>query len=109
MSSIIRRLAGPVAFATLLVIGSLGTAQAVDGIRTQSNTCNWENYSWNELTPGEQRAWSRLGWNSKEWESDDDAATPASATKDWDELDNGERTAAWQLGYTQWTWDRDCP
>jgi len=104
----IRKLAGSAAFATLLVFGTLGAAQAVDGIRVQSNTCAWENFSWEDLTPAEQRVWARLGWNARLWDSDDDAA-PASADKDWSELSNAEHTAAWQLGYTQWSWDRDCP
>ncbi len=109
MSITIRKLAGSAAFAMLLTVGTLGAAQAAEGIRVPSNTCVWEDYGWQDLTPAEQRVWAKLGWNSKLWDSDDDAAMPASATKDWTELNNAERAAAWQLGFTQWSWDKDCP
>jgi hypothetical protein len=109
MLSPIRRLAGAAAFAMLLLIGPLGAAHAFDGIRVPSNTCAWEDFSWDELTLAEQRVWARLGWNARLWDSPDLNAVPTSALKDWTELNNGERTAAWQLGYTQNSWDSDCP
>lgn len=109
MFHVTRRLAGSAAIAMLVITGAFGTAQAADGIRVPSNSCSWENYSWDELTPAEQRVWARLGWNARLWDSPDDAAVPASADKEWGELSEGERAAAWQLGFTQRSWDADCP
>ncbi len=109
MSSAMRKLAGPAAFATLLMIGSLAPAQATEGVRALSNTCSWEDLSWDELTPAEQRIWSKLGWTARLWDSPDQAAMPASADKDWSELNNNERTAAFQLGFNQRSWEADCP
>jgi hypothetical protein len=102
--------AGPVLLPTTNLSAS---AFAANGIRSVSNLCFWEDLSWDELQPAEQKAWRKLGWTAKMWETEADNAFPPSENKDWDELSPVEQRALIDLGYTAKTWktfDADaCP
>jgi hypothetical protein len=87
-------------------ISKLSTAaHAANGIRSVSNLCFWEDLSWDELRPAEQKAWANLGWTAAMWESEAETAIPPSEFKDWDELNSVEQRALRDLGYTAETWE----
>jgi TonB family protein len=98
-----RMLAASTLIAALVSIGiGANTVQAAAGIRTPSNVCFWDNLSWSDLRPAEQRAWASLGWNAGVW---DKGADPAIANRAWDELSEGQRSVLSSLGYNQAKWD----
>jgi hypothetical protein len=118
MSTRIRRVFRPavvsVLVAAFVVVGSpilppapiLSTpAFAANGIRSVTNLCFWEDLSWDELRPAEQKAWRKLGWTAEMWESEAENAIPPSEYKDWDELNQVEQRALLDLGYTAKTWE----
>jgi hypothetical protein len=83
----------------------IGPAQAANGIRAVDDLCFWENLGWDELQPGEQTAWAKLGWTAEMWESEEESAIPPYEFKDWDELNQVEQHALMDLGYTAETWE----
>ena len=93
---------GPIVPATSLLSTE---ALAVNGIRTVTNLCFWEDLTWDEMQPSEQKAWRKLGWTRQMWDSTADNAYPLSEEKDWIELTDFERRALLDLGYTAKTWE----
>lgn len=59
---------------------------------------------WDELTPKQQEAASKLGYNQKIWDDDDE---PKLAGLEWSELTGDQQRAAAALGYSEETWDHD--
>jgi hypothetical protein len=62
----------------------------------------WDEFDWDELSMGEQKAFVALGWDQEKW--DDDGDIPA-ADKDWDELTPKQQAALKALGYDETYWD----
>jgi hypothetical protein len=62
----------------------------------------WDEFDWEELSPGEQKLFAALGWDEESW--DDDGDVPSS-DKDWEELSPKEQAALTALGYDEEYWD----
>jgi hypothetical protein len=82
-------------------------SRAATTVRSIPSVCAWEELSWAELTPPEQRLWARLGWSELNWDSDR-YKPAASQSTDWAELTPRQRKAASRLGFNQANWDTDC-
>ncbi|MCI4625963.1 MAG: hypothetical protein L3V56_08370 [Candidatus Magnetoovum sp. WYHC-5] len=93
-----------------MLLVSLSTpckAQSTGEIRkpTGSPTEFWDKFLWTELSPAEQAAWKKLGWNETNWESPE--SVPISAAKQWKQLSDDERSAALSLGYNENSWNKE--
>jgi hypothetical protein len=62
----------------------------------------WDEFDWDDLSPGEQELFGVLGWDQEGW--DDDGEVPAD-DKDWEELSPKEQAALTALGYDEEYWD----
>lgn len=59
---------------------------------------------WADIATVDQEAWRVLGWNEKNWESDDPTTIPVTETTAWEDLTSAEQAAATSLGYDEATW-----
>jgi hypothetical protein len=65
----------------------------------------WDEMSWTDLSPSEQKILATLGWDEDSWEEETDA--PESDDKYWEALTDEEKDAAKKLGYTEAYWDEE--
>lgn len=76
-----------------------------DSQSTESVVDYWNSdIAWSDISEEEQAAWTVLGWNETNWDSDDPTTIPASETTAWEGLTEEEQAAATTLGYDEASW-----
>jgi hypothetical protein len=63
----------------------------------------WDEFYWDDLSAGEQKLWTTLGWDQETWD-DEEGEVPAD-DEDWDDLSEKDQAALTALGYSAKSWD----
>lgn len=63
----------------------------------------WDEFYWADLSAGEQKLWSAVGWDEETW--DDEEGEVDADNEDWDDLSPAHQKALNALGYSVSSWD----